>query len=600
LTHRNQKWIVIIAALLLIAASRFTRLDDLAMNPDEIWSAWQTLGTPTQILQWTPYDWPPLYYLTLGAWRELTSDYPTTLRVFSALAFMIGAACTYRLMRQLYGESAGILSMLAYVALGYNILLSIEVRGYALLLGLMPLALWLTIRYFDFPGWRRAFLLGITLAAMVYTSMTSVGAVAMLGIYTLVVYRRAIWRWWLPAITAAILALPEIIVKASIAVNRVKATGTLTPLPFFQALGDLFYRYTGNAVLIWALIFIVAIILIVYRRGLRDSRVIALALWVIAMPVLLYILNPILGFFSARYAWWVMIGIALWAGLGLSYLPKIGTFGAGVLLIGLAFYPLPTTGEYNIWATRSPLAENFEWLRDHLHGGDIILADPANECGSPDEWDYYLRAYFPNSLQFVDHPQGYRRLWYVLFDGRQNSAIQQALDVTHIPGAFVGPPRCLFRLYEAPPNENGIAFENGMRFHGADVMVNGIPWSGPIVRHEGETARLRLWWSADHPIDRDYSVGLYLLREDGNRILAQNDSAPQLIFPQNAPQATSQWSPGGYYVEERDLALPYPTRDGQYELDLAVYYWEDQARIPAPGVNTENLVFLKRLTVKAY
>lgn len=600
MTQHYQKWIAVITILLIVAASRFSRLGEVAMNPDEVWSAWQTLGTPVQIIQWTPYDWPPLYYLTLGAWRELTGPYPITLRIFSILSFMLGTAFIYRVMRRLHSDSAGVLAMLAYAALGYAILLSIEVRGYALLLAFMPLALWLTIRYFDYPRWQRAVPLGLTLAAMFYTSMTSAGAIAMLGVYSLVVYRRAIWRWWLPGILAAMLSLPEIIAKSSIAVSRVQATTTLTPLPLIPALGDLFSRYTGHSATFWAVLVIVAGVLLIFHRQWKKTHPLALALWVIPVPIALYLLNPFLGFFSARYAWWVMIGIALWTAWGLSYIRGIARVGVGILLAGMAFYSLPTTGEYNIWASRSPLAENFEWLRDHLHGGDVMLADPANECGSQEEWDYYLRAYFPNGLLFVDHPGNHRRIWHIRFDGRQDKVVQQALDTQYISGAFIGPPRCLFRLYEAPPNSEGIVFENGMRFHGSDVMVNDLPWSGPLVRHEGEMLKLRLWWSVDRQIERDYSVGIYLLREANSRILVQTDSAPQVIYPQNAPHETSQWSPGNYYVEERDLTLPYPTRDGDYGLYLALYYWEDQLRLSAPGVTTDTLLPLAKFKVKAY
>jgi hypothetical protein len=600
LTQSYQKWVIIITLMLLVAASRFTRLDEMAMNPDEVWSAWQTLGTPAQILQWTPYDWPPLYYLTLGAWRGLTGPFPTTLRVLSALVFMIGAAISYRFMRRLRGESAGILAMLAYAALGYGILLSIEVRGYALLLALMPLSLWLTIRYYERPHWKRAVPLALALNVMFYTSLTSVGAIVILGLYALVVYRRAIWRGWLPGLLTALLALPEILTKWGTVTTRVKATATLTPLPFFQALADLFARYAGYPVIIWALLFVAASAAIVYQRGFRYPHVRAFAIWVIVIPVILYLLNPILGFFSARYAWWVMLGIALWTGWGLSHLPRIGTISAALLLAGLAFYPLPMTGEYNIWGTRSPLAANFEWLRGHLQGGDMILADSANECGSQEEWDYFLRAYFPNGLQFIERPESYRRVWHIYFDGRQNSATQQALDTAHVPGIFVGPAACVFRLYEGPPNVNGIAFENGMRFHGADVMENQLPRFGPFVRHEGEIVRLRLWWSAERQIDRDYSVGIYLLREGSGPILTQTDSAPQVVYPQDAPHATSQWQPNGFYIEERELTLPYPLRDDHYEINLAVYYWEDQRRIPAPGVNSDTLLPLIPLKIKAY
>lgn len=42
--------------LLLVAASRLLRLDDLTMNPDEVWSIRQTFGSVGDILRWTPCD----------------------------------------------------------------------------------------------------------------------------------------------------------------------------------------------------------------------------------------------------------------------------------------------------------------------------------------------------------------------------------------------------------------------------------------------------------------------------------------------------------------------------------------------------------------
>ena len=47
------------ALLLVVAASRIPRLNGMEMNIDEVWSIWQTLGTPRQVLAWVPYDWPP-------------------------------------------------------------------------------------------------------------------------------------------------------------------------------------------------------------------------------------------------------------------------------------------------------------------------------------------------------------------------------------------------------------------------------------------------------------------------------------------------------------------------------------------------------------
>src|SRR5215216_5973057 len=82
--------------LLLVAASRLLVLHHIRMGGDEIWSVWQTLGTPSQIMQWTPFDWTPGYYLTLVFWRGFAGMLPFALRMLSLLVFLMGCAGLYR------------------------------------------------------------------------------------------------------------------------------------------------------------------------------------------------------------------------------------------------------------------------------------------------------------------------------------------------------------------------------------------------------------------------------------------------------------------------------------------------------------------------
>ena len=137
---RHHPWIILTATvlLLLIAASRVLRTAELGMNPDELWSVWQTFGTPQQILLWTPYDWPPGYFLTLALWRGLAGQHPIILRYLSMIAFLIGSSFLFRVVKRLHSPNAALLAMPAYAALGYGILISTEVRGYSLLMGLLP------------------------------------------------------------------------------------------------------------------------------------------------------------------------------------------------------------------------------------------------------------------------------------------------------------------------------------------------------------------------------------------------------------------------------------------------------------------------------
>ena len=156
------------------------------------------------------------------------------------------------------------------------------------------------------------------------------------------------------------------------------------------------------------------------------------------------------------------------------------------------------------------------------------------------------------------------------------------------------------RLYQGPPNVKGVLYDNGMRFHGVDVLDgNGRLWSAPVVRHEGETVTIRLWWSADKPIDMNYGVGTYIR---ANALIAQIEGEPQVIFPESAPQETSHWKTNQLYFEERTLKLPdqFNVGEHRYGLALAVYNMHTNDRIIAKGEDNNHLLPLVLIIVKAW
>lgn len=576
--------------LLLIAASRAFRLDATVteVTIDEVWSVWQGLGNPTQIIQWTPYDWTPGYYLTLGAWRAFTGLHPVALRWLSLLAFVVGSAALYRAARRLRGD--GIIPMLAYAAFGYMIFMSTELRGYALLLALYPLSIWLALRYFALPRPARALPLALTMAAMVYVSMTSIPALGALALLTLIVYPRSVWRWWLPAGFAILLTLPELVRKFSVAVIRTQATSSTILNPFVDAVADMFRIWTINAPVVWLALIVLAVVLL--ARSPRRTGI-ALLTWTL-LPTFLYISNPILGFFNVRYAWWVMVGMALLLGVGLAALPRLGRWAVAAVFGVLMLLPIPLN-QYQI--PQPPLGTAFDWLRGKARPGDVVLIDPNCGCGAPEVFDYYSRVYFPAGLPFVTQADDYRRIWYVTGAAGGTLDARDQVSDGRVAGIFVGPPEGLFRLYEAPPDPTGIRFDNNMRFLGIDRLdETGMPTESLPVYHEGDALRVRLWWSVDAPPSLDYSVGLFLLDETGN-VIAQDDSAPNVT---DAPSATSQWQPGQLYVEERALRIPYPQTRGRYRLMLALYWFGDQQRIAAPGVDENTLLPLMDVNVLAW
>ncbi|MFC1960593.1 glycosyltransferase family 39 protein [Chloroflexota bacterium] len=586
-------WLMVTSlVLLLIAAAHILLLDGMEIGGDEAWSIWQSLGTPAEIVSWSPYDWPPLYYVSLGLWRQVAGLHPLALRYLSVLIFLPGVVACYRVLQHWQDERAGLLGMIAYAGLGYSLFLTTELRGYAFVMGLLPLALWLTLLYFNKPGIKRGLVLGIVLTLMFYITFTSAIAFIMLGLLTLIIYGKRIWRWWLPVLVLLLLALPLIIAKLGLVASRTAATREIILAPFLAALTELFTQFTGTSSLIWAVLLITASILLLISQRPPTRPALGLLAWWLGGAVAMFLLNPVLGFFSPRYSWWLMLGLALWLGWGLSYARRGLWIGAALVLVGLMSTPGDLFDSYQF--DDAPIIDNLIWLNAHSQPGDVILIDPNNDqCAAPHKWDYLSRVYLPDGPAFVDQPGDHRRIWYVHVDWLADEDTLAAVSAGRVKGEFVGPPECLIRLYEAPPDPAGILFANGMRFHGLDVLNDNGPYT---VYHEGENIQVKLWWSADEALADDYSISLRLIDQQG-QLVTQNDSGPQLI---DAPGETSTWTTDRIYVEERELAIPFPFPDSKLALQLMVYQWQDNTAIPASDTAEDNTLYLQDIYVHAW
>lgn len=591
---------LITCLLLLIAASRAVRINDFHLDNDEIWSIWQTMGTPQQIVQWTSPTESPAYFLLLDAWKHLAGIDPFVLRYFSLLLCLPGFVFMYRAVRRQHGHVAGLVASLAYYAFAISQFTSLYARSYVFAFSVLPLTLWLIQRYFDKPSFLRSILLALSLVILYISTVTIVPVFFLLGLYTLLVYRQRIWLWWLPVLILLVLVLPDILTnKLQQVSNHTNATRMFALPALPAAVLELYTYLTGSWLWLIILAFTVVILVVFWRKTNRQpkstSQLLFWLLWVIGVPVLLYILEPRLGFYTLkRYAWWYVFGLALFIALVLVRLPKTGQWISISLLAVVCFLPF-RLNDFSYIVT--PLGENLNWLTEHIEANDALLLDSNHTCNLPEEWDYYTQLYFPAGLRYVDHIEDVRRVWYVSSQDAESEAFEKSLEASHVAGRFVGPPDCLFRLYEAPPDTVGILYPNGMRFHGAEIMNGDKPLSGILVMREGQSFKVRLWWSVDRPVDLDYSVGLSLTREVVER---QWDSAPQLVYPVGAPFETSRWQSGQIYVEERELQMPYPYSRGGLALGMVVYWFGDNQRLFAPTVGADGTLFLKRIEMVAW
>ena len=121
--------------------ARILLLQDVYFTQDESWSVWQGFGSWSNVIRWTPFDWPPLYYLTLDFWVEVVGLQPLALRLLSVFSFLIGAACFYLILKRHGGAAAAFMGLLIYGGMSYTYI-GIAVRGYSLMLLLILLA-WL-------------------------------------------------------------------------------------------------------------------------------------------------------------------------------------------------------------------------------------------------------------------------------------------------------------------------------------------------------------------------------------------------------------------------------------------------------------------------
>lgn len=134
----------------------------------------------------------------------------------------------------------------------------------------------------------------------------------------------------------------------------------------------------------------------------------------------------------------------------------------------------------------------------------------------------------------------------------------------------------LFDLTPAPPptgaqwpeHRSDAVFGDTLRLAGFDLPAG-------TVYAPGDVLPVSLLWETLATPPADYTVALYLIGPDG-ALLAQRDS-----FPVNHFALTSAWRPGSLHRDHHGLALPAALAPGDYQLWLALYWWQaPQDRLP--------------------
>jgi hypothetical protein len=134
------------------------------------------------------------------------------------------------------------------------------------------------------------------------------------------------------------------------------------------------------------------------------------------------------------------------------------------------------------------------------------------------------------------------------------------------------PPTVQIALYERPalpdnPDDQRI-YGDQLALHDAVIAERANP---------GERLHVDLWWSAaERDIDRDYSVGVYLMPPDADRVVAQHDGPP-------GDRPTSQWSRGQVLFDRHTLTIPDDLAPGTYRVAVGVYWFGDEVPLKVNG-----------------
>ncbi|GIV80929.1 MAG: hypothetical protein KatS3mg051_0283 [Anaerolineae bacterium] len=225
---------------------------------------------------------------------------------------------------------------------------------------------------------------------------------------------------------------------------------------------------------------------------------------------------------------------------------------------------------------------------------------PDLVSSNPDELIHYSSALVAGALA-----QDHDRLWLVLESSRampwsvrplEHYLARHAFPVREIAPTDLA-RAVLFDLTAAPlPTQAAWPdYLADVRF-GESVRLIGFDLPGHGLAHAGDTLTVSLLWQAVAPIAQDYTVALLLLSPDG-RLVAQRDALPVNGF---APMST--WKPGALIRDNHGVALPADLPTGDYELWLAVYWWQTPGdRLPvtdSAGVSLGDHAVLARITVR--
>ena len=599
------RWLAPLLVLLLATALRTHAIGVQSLWSDEGNSVVQAGRYLADIALHAARDiHPPGYYWLLHFWVRLTGSSEFALRLFSALASVLGVASVLAAGRVLYGSTAGLAAALLLALNGFSIWYAQETRMYALLaLWAAAAALALTALLLR-PGRLRVLALALVNAAGLWTHyawpfvLLAQGGVAALWLAGAALRHRETRDRLVALLAAAGISLLLFLPWLATALARVTAwpaTGAalsggmaLQRLYPLLAVGPSFASLTAD----WQAVAAGSALLLILVGSAPTRQ----ALWRGGLPPV-WTLAPCAAFLALglyrepnlKFLLPAQAGFALWAGRGFAWLwsrpatlLRALALAAGALLatgMALSLGPLGHDAAWQRADYRGLVADISAGLRDE----DLIVLNAPNQVE-------VFRYYYRGDAEVLPVPPGtgpvdeasLRRLQegvararrvYALFWGERERDPQGIVERALVDGAHVADSRWYgdVRLvtYSVPPSLPVVVLPEA-RFGDQVVLLRHA--RNALRLAAGEDLQLQLDWRGDAPLALRYKVFLQLLDAEG-RLVAQHDSEPA-----GGLAPTSAWAPGETVVDRRALMLPEGLAAGRYTLIVGLYTENDPGR----------------------
>jgi hypothetical protein len=556
-------YVLFTLVLLLAVLARTSNLLDESLWLDEGFSYYAiTQPDLTSVLAADVH--PPLYFLVLRGWVMLAGDSILAMRYLSVLFGVLGVALIIPLAREFSQRQSALILIFAALLLAISdadIYLSREVRMYTLRTLLVILSVLGYLRWLRTQQrmWGVTWLLSTT--ALLYTHYLGAYIPLIEGLHALIFLRNRVRLQAIGTLMlSGVLFLPWLGVTLY---QAAEPSSLVVPFPStWETLLDFRNKFfTGQWALLLALALFGGFLL---ARAKRIGHVVLLALWVIVPVVITFAGNNFLPVLTDRNVMLITPAIALLVAWGLA---NINGNGRIIITAAIVFYGVTTVDFARIKPRWDRVTEH---VTEYAEPGEVVLM----EVGADDfPLTYYLDHGLPQPVELRS-----LRMWRDEsgedYSGELAALLQKKWAVwlvhwsadTNILSQLTdnGYARTATFTTDHLGNTLAVYRYDALSSEGAEIYTNGMILRQAAIRSD----RLDLWWSADAPLYKDYTVSTFVLDSNG-LLVAQNDSYP---FLDKRP--TSSWQPGEIVYDPHELPLA-DLPAGRYTVGVKIYTWQD-------------------------